>query len=85
MLTVTHLIMAANPDPKFIKAFADPVLLQSYVAGYISYHSNAAIRQHGKFVMALSGGSMPKMLAALVTQNDILWDHIYVLFASKLT
>lgn len=70
-------------DRKYIKCFSEIDILKKYIADYIAVRSNEVIALHGLCVIALSGGSMPKLLSDLAERNDIEWDKIYVLFADE--
>jgi 6-phosphogluconolactonase len=72
-----------DQDDKFIKSFAETNLLKSYISEHIARRSVEAIAQHGAFVIALSGGSMPKLLSDLAERTDIQWEAIYILFADE--
>jgi 6-phosphogluconolactonase len=49
--------------------------------------SAACVAERGRFAVAISGGSMPAMLALALTQpplrDEIQWDKWYVLFADE--
>eukprot|EP00602_Paraphysomonas_sp_CaronLab_P002106 CAMPEP_0185026730 /NCGR_PEP_ID=MMETSP1103-20130426/11060_1 /TAXON_ID=36769 /ORGANISM="Paraphysomonas bandaiensis, Strain Caron Lab Isolate" /LENGTH=222 /DNA_ID=CAMNT_0027560403 /DNA_START=150 /DNA_END=818 /DNA_ORIENTATION=+ len=45
--------------------------------------SRDAISSHGKFSVALSGGSMPKLLSGLADRNDVDWAAWHVYFADE--
>ena len=83
-VSVAASIMDNNSDnSKFIKSFAEISLLKSYISNYIALRSEESITHNGKFVIALSGGSMPTLLSDLAERSDMQWDKIYVLFADE--
>lgn len=58
--------------------------LSADVARFVAAQSAQAIQDRGKFVVALSGGSMPKLLALMVdsvSEGD--WPHWHVFFADE--
>jgi 6-phosphogluconolactonase len=75
--------MMSKQDDKFIKSFSESSLLKAYISNYITERSGEAISHHGSFVIALSGGSMPKLLSDLAERSEIEWDKIFVLFADE--
>ena len=75
--------MCNQSEEKYIKSFTETTLLKDYISNHIAQRSAEAITQNGAFVMALSGGSMPKLLSGLVERTDIQWENIYVLFADE--
>lgn len=58
-------------------------MLKAYISHHIAQRAAEAISENGAFVIALSGGSMPKMLSDLAERVDIEWDKIFVLFADE--
>jgi 6-phosphogluconolactonase len=60
-------------------------LFQAAVADFVS-RANAAILSHGKFTVALSGGSTPKSLYQLLASGsipNIPWGKIYLFFGDE--
>ena len=79
-----RIVMCEQPDSnKYIKSFAETFLLKAYISNYISQRSAEAISTHGAFVIALSGGSMPKLLSDLAGRSDVEWEKVYVMFADE--
>ena len=72
-----------NNNNKFIKCFTETILLKSYIASHIAIRSEEAIAKYGSFVIAFSGGSMPKLLSDLAEKSEMQWDKIFVLFADE--
>ena len=70
--------------PTEIRTFPDaPALFQSAAQEFLSL-AKAAIKAQGKFTVALSGGSTPKTLYALLaTMPGIPWDKIYLFFGDE--
>mmetsp|Transcript_25305 Transcript_25305/g.42697 ORF Transcript_25305/g.42697 Transcript_25305/m.42697 type:complete len:301 (+) Transcript_25305:66-968(+) len=75
--------MSYQDNDKFIKSFAETSLLKSYISDYIAERAASAVTRHGSFVIALSGGSMPKLLSELAERADIPWERTFVLFADE--
>ena len=73
----------SNNNNKFIKCFTETILLKSYIASHIAIRSEEAIAKYGSFVIAFSGGSMPKLLSDLAEKSEMQWDKIFVLFADE--
>jgi len=53
------------------------------VAEALSALSIAAVEERGRFTIALSGGSMPKLLAAMINQSSIPWAQWHVFFVDE--
>ena len=69
-----------QPDP-VLYAFSTKDELCERLAEYVIKLQNAAIERRGKFLLAVSGGSLPSMLAKnLVNRQDnaVRWDKWYV-------
>ena len=61
-------------------------VLCEQLAEYVIKLQNSAIERRGKFLLALSGGSLPSMLAkSLVNRDDnaVRWDKWHVFFADE--
>ncbi|MBL8039466.1 MAG: 6-phosphogluconolactonase [Nitrospira sp.] len=56
-------------------------------AAFIASVSERAVRSHGRFIMALSGGSTPKMLYQVLASSEwstrLDWTKIYFLFGDE--
>jgi 6-phosphogluconolactonase len=70
--------------PTEIRTFPDPpALFQSAAQEFVTL-ANAAIQARGKFSVALSGGSTPKNLYAMLgTMPEIPWEKIYLFFGDE--
>lgn len=66
-------------------AFPNQAILQQSLAHYIIAAQNSALRRHPKFKLAVSGGSLPAMLAspALLNSPDVHWSHWEIFFADE--
>jgi len=73
--------MSAKPD---IRIFDDSTKLFQGAAEEFSSRATAAARAEGQFSVALSGGSTPRSLYSLLSQNKSLpWDKIYFFFGDE--
>jgi 6-phosphogluconolactonase len=50
----------------------------SALAAFVLKAQNEAIERKGRFAIALSGGSLPKMLKGLIDAPGARWDKWYV-------
>src|SRR6266849_997305 len=57
-------------------------LFQAAAAEFIALAS-AAIRDHGKFTVALSGGSTPKSLYSLLAKATLSWEKIFFFWSDE--
>ena len=57
-------------------------LSQAAAAEFIALAS-AAIRDHGKFTVALSGGSTPKSLYSVLARSALPWDKIFFFWSDE--
>jgi hypothetical protein len=73
MPTSTH-----TPQPPILYSFNASSALIDSLAEFIIKAQAEAIEKRQKFTLALSGGSLPKMLKGLVGRRDIAWDKWYV-------
>jgi len=66
-------------------AFASKAALQQSLAAYIIAAQKAAVQRHPKFRVAVSGGSLPAMLAApeLLNSPEIDWSCWEIFFADE--
>lgn len=56
--------------PTQIYTFPDTAALSQGLDKYVAKLSAEAIQRHGKFTVALSGGSLPKQLSAVLKHNN---------------
>jgi len=73
--------MATNPPILHSFKSTDAVVIA--VAAFIARLQTEAIHKKGKFSLAISGGSMPKLLRGLITRTDIKWDKWQVYFSDE--
>ena len=67
-----------------LQVFADPAGLFRAAADEFARCVNDAVTTHGRFTVALSGGSTPKSLYALLASYSTLpWDKIYFFFGDE--
>ena len=73
--------MSAQPEIRILKNAAD---LFEAAAAEFAAQASAAVRDSGKFTVALSGGSTPKTLYSLLaTKPGIPWDKIYFFWGDE--
>ncbi|KAF8605004.1 6-phosphogluconolactonase [Ceratobasidium sp. AG-I] len=72
-----------TPQAPTLYSFSASTALIDSLAEFIHKAQADAIEKRGKFTVALSGGSLPKMLKGLVSRRDIAWDKWYVYFADE--
>ncbi len=63
--------------------FATPPELGQAAAAYVAQLSAQAIAQRGRFMVALSGGSLPKMLGPALVADQIDWSSWHVFWADE--
>lgn len=63
-----------TPSAPILISFADKDTLVGSLAQFIVKAQREAIDKKGKFTVALSGGSLPKMLAGLIDNPQVKWD-----------
>ncbi|KAK9761661.1 suppressor of los1-1 [Basidiobolus ranarum] len=67
-----------------IYSFANSTEVSSALGKYVAKASAEAIHRHGRFTVALSGGSLPKTLAAAIKDDSsIQWSKWHVFFADE--
>jgi 6-phosphogluconolactonase len=69
--------------PAQIYTFPDVAALSQGLDTYVAKLSEEAIKRHGKFTVAISGGSLPKQLSAVLKHNKSV-DFVSLLFTSFL-
>lgn len=74
-------------SPPVLISFTNSDELVSSLAAFIEKAQRDSINKKGRFTVALSGGSLPKMLTGLIKNPSIKWDQwsIQFLFIVKLT
>jgi hypothetical protein len=66
------------PHLPIVHSFSASSALIDSLAEFIIKTQDDAIAKRKKFTIALSGGSLPKMLKGLVGRRDVPWDKWYV-------
>lgn len=67
-----------------MRVLADPPALFRAAADDFKRCANSAVTTHGRFTVALSGGSTPKGLYSLLaTDSTLPWDKIYFFFGDE--
>jgi 6-phosphogluconolactonase len=69
-------------DPIFY-SFSNTDDLQNALASFIAKAQTKSISEREKFSVAISGGSLPKMLSGLVGHPEIKWDKWHVYFTDE--
>lgn len=70
--------------PREVRILSTPAALFQAVAQEFAALAKAAVQAHGRFSVALSGGSTPRSLYALLaTIPDIPWEKIYLFFGDE--
>ena len=64
-----------------VYAFPDPDALSAALADYVLKAQKESLEKKGRFTVAISGGSLPDSLAALIGKPGIKWDKWSVLSA----
>jgi len=57
-----------------VYSFPDTSTLSDSLADYIIKAQRESIDKRGRFTIAISGGSLPKTLTALITKPGVKWD-----------
>lgn len=76
--TLSNMPSSHVPQPPTLYSFNTSSSLIDSLAEFIHKAQADAIHKKDKFTVALSGGSLPKMLKGLVSRRDIAWDKWYV-------
>jgi 6-phosphogluconolactonase len=63
-----------SPNPAILNSFANADEIVDSLAFFIASAQKEAIDKKGRFTVALSGGSLPKMLRGLIGNPSIKWD-----------
>lgn len=68
------------PNPPIVYQFSGTEPLVKALASFILHAQKESIDKKGKFTVALSGGSLPKLLRVLIGNKSVKWDHwsVYV-------
>lgn len=65
--------MSATTQP-VVYSFSDTSKLSDSLAEYIIKAQRESIEKRGRFTVAISGGSLPKTLNALIGKPGVKWD-----------
>ncbi|KAF7306706.1 6-phosphogluconolactonase [Mycena indigotica] len=71
------------PHPPILYSFPDAGSLVSSLASFILKAQKEAVEKKGRFTVALSGGSLPKMLSGLIGHPSVKWDKWHVFYADE--
>jgi 6-phosphogluconolactonase len=63
-----------EPPPPVVYSFSSTDELVDSLAKFVVKVQKEAVEKKGRFTVAVSGGSMPKMLRGLIDQPNIKWD-----------
>src|SRR5512143_3253008 len=66
-----------------IVVLPDPIALAREAAGRFVVLARSAIAAHGRFTVALSGGSTPKLLYEQLVTRPIAWQHVHVFWGDE--
>jgi 6-phosphogluconolactonase len=75
--------MTQSTQPPVVYSFPDTPTLSESLAQYILKAQKESIDKHGKFTVAISGGSLPKTLTALIGKSSIRWNQWHVFYADE--
>ncbi|EAU92927.1 6-phosphogluconolactonase, partial [Coprinopsis cinerea okayama7 len=78
-MTTTH----TPPNAPVLLSFADTDALVESLAAFVAKAQKEAIDKKGKFTIALSGGSLPKMLRGLIGNPGIKWSNWHVYYVDE--
>ena len=76
----------ATPPRSMIRIVADPAAIFQAASEEWRQRAHAAIADHGRFTVALAGGSTPKGLYSLLAgamSNQLPWDKTYFFFGDE--
>lgn len=71
------------PNPSVLVSFPDTDALVRDLATFVSKAQKDSIDKKGRFTIALSGGSLPKMLRGLIPDNHIKWNQWHVYYVDE--
>ncbi|PCH33454.1 6-phosphogluconolactonase [Wolfiporia cocos MD-104 SS10] len=72
-----------TPHPPVLCSFATSTELCDAVAHFIIKAQKEAVEKKGRFSVAISGGSLPKQLNALIGKAGVKWDKWQVFYADE--
>jgi 6-phosphogluconolactonase len=62
------------PSAPILVSFNDTEALVESLAAFVAKAQRESIDKKGKFTVALSGGSLPKLLRGLINDSSIKWN-----------
>lgn len=68
------------PNAPILLSFPSTDILIDSLASFILKAQKDSLDKKGRFTIALSGGSLPKMLRGLIGNPAVKWDKWYTLF-----
>ncbi|KAI9454856.1 6-phosphogluconolactonase [Lactarius psammicola] len=71
------------PTQPVVYSFPDTSTLSNSLAEYILKAQKESIDKRGRFTVAISGGSLPKTLTALVAKPGVKWDKWHIFYADE--
>jgi 6-phosphogluconolactonase len=71
--------MSMTASPPILHSFATASELCDALATFIVDAQKEAIERKGRFTLAISGGSLPKQLNALIDRPGVKWENWSVL------
>jgi len=71
------------PSPPVLISFANSDELVKSLAVFVERAQRDSINKKGRFTIALSGGSLPKMLRGLIDNPNIKWDQWHVYYVDE--
>jgi len=71
------------PNPSIVYSFPTPSDVISPLASFIIHAQKDAVERKGRFAVAISGGSLPKMLSGLIGNPAVKWDKWHVFYADE--
>jgi len=66
------------PSAPILVSFPENDVLVSSLASFVAKAQKESIDKKGRFTIALSGGSLPKLLRGLIGNPTIKWNYWYV-------
>ncbi|KAH7345163.1 hypothetical protein B0J17DRAFT_638626 [Rhizoctonia solani] len=77
------MVSSHAPQLPIVHSFGTSTALIDSLAEFIFKAQTEAIEKRNKFTIALSGGSLPKMLKGLISRRDVPWDKWHVYFSDE--
>ena len=70
--------MHVPPHPPILYSFPSSEIVIDALADFIIKAQKEALEKKDRFTVALSGGSLPKMLRGLIGSSAVKWDKWYI-------